>query len=76
MSKKVRGGIIKMNIAIIVPVIALIALAVAAGLASWISKVSEGNEKMSEIAGHIRDGAMAFLRREYKTMAVVVVVVG
>ena len=52
-----------------------IALCVAAGLSSWIGKVDEGNEKMREIAGHIRDGAMAFLRREYKTMAIVVVVV-
>ena len=64
-----------MSIAIIVPAIAVVALCVAFGLSSWIGKVSEGNEKMSEIAGHIRDGAMAFLRREYKTMAVVVVVV-
>ena len=72
---KVRGGIIKMNIAIIVPAIAVIALCVAFGLSKWIGNVDEGNDKMREIAGHIRDGAMAFLRREYKTMAVVVVVV-
>ena len=64
-----------MNIAIIVPLIAVVALCVAAGLSSWIGKVDEGNDKMREIAGHIRDGAMAFLRREYKTMAIVVVVV-
>lgn len=64
-----------MNIAVIVPAIAVIALCVAFGLSSWIGKVDEGNEKMKEIAGHIRDGAMAFLRREYKTMAIVVVVV-
>ncbi len=64
-----------MNIAIIVPLIAVVALCVAAALSSWIGKVDEGNDKMKEIAGHIRDGAMAFLRREYKTMAIVVVVV-
>ena len=64
-----------MSIAIIVPAIAVVALCVAFGLSSWIGKISEGNGKMSQIAGHIRDGAMAFLRREYKTMAVVVVVV-
>ena len=30
-------------------------------------KQEVGTDKMSTIAGHIRDGAMAFLSREYKT---------
>ena len=73
---KVRGGIIQMNnIAYLVPAIAVAALIVAFGLSSWIGKVDEGTGTMVEIAGHIRDGAMAFLKREYKTMAIVVVVV-
>ena len=73
---KVRRGIIQMNnIAYLVPAIAVAALIVAFGLSSWIGKVDEGTGTMVEIAGHIRDGAMAFLKREYKTMAIVVVVV-
>ena len=64
-----------MGISIIVPLIAIAALCVAAGLSSWISKVDEGTDTMKEIAGHIRDGAMAFLRREYITMVIVVAVV-
>ena len=64
-----------MGIQIIVPIIAIAALCVAAGLSSWISKVDEGTDTMKEIAGHIRDGAMAFLRREYITMVIVVAVV-
>ena len=63
------------NIAYLVPAIAVAALIVAFGLSSWIGKVDEGTGTMVEIAGHIRDGAMAFLKREYKTMAIVVVVV-
>nr|WP_315022799.1 sodium-translocating pyrophosphatase [uncultured Aminipila sp.] len=51
---------------------AIIALVFAYGLSSWISKVDEGNERMKEIAGYIREGAMAFLRREYKTMVIVI----
>ena len=58
----------------IVPVVAIVALLVAYGLASWIRKVDEGTDRMKEIAGYIKEGAMAFLRREYKTMVIVIVV--
>lgn len=61
-----------MILAIIVPIVAIIALLFAYGLAAWINKVDEGTEKMKEIAGFIREGAMAFLRREYKTMVFLV----
>ena len=53
---------------------AAIGLVVAFCLASWIKKADEGTDRMKEIAGYIREGAMAFLRREYKTMAIVIVV--
>ncbi|MFQ7472682.1 MAG: sodium/proton-translocating pyrophosphatase, partial [Anaerovoracaceae bacterium] len=53
---------------------AIIGLAVAVGLASWIGKAEEGTDRMKEIAGYIREGAMAFLAREYKTMVIVIVV--
>ncbi|MES2965328.1 MAG: sodium-translocating pyrophosphatase [Bdellovibrionota bacterium] len=36
----------------------------------------DGNETMNRIAGYIREGAMAFLWREYKVLAVYAVVVG
>lgn len=72
---KRRGGITNMDLLkIIAPVCAVIALIVAFCLASWISKADEGTDRMKEIAGYIREGAMAFLRREYKTMAIVIVV--
>ena len=61
-----------MILAIIVPIVAIIALLFAYGLAAWINKVDEGTERMKEIAGFIREGSMAFLRREYKTMVYVV----
>ncbi len=64
-----------MNVLAILAVIAaIIGLAVAIGLASWIGKADEGTDRMKEIAGYIREGAMAFLSREYKIMIIVIVV--
>lgn len=42
--------------------------------AAWVSKQSAGDAKMQEIAEAIREGATAFLNREYKTVAVVAVI--
>ncbi|MHC1728661.1 MAG: sodium-translocating pyrophosphatase [Syntrophobacteraceae bacterium] len=42
--------------------------------AAWIGKQSAGDAKMQEIAEAIREGATAFLNREYKTVAVVAVI--
>ncbi|MBS5335152.1 MAG: sodium-translocating pyrophosphatase [Anaerovoracaceae bacterium] len=52
---------------------AAVGLIIAFCLASWINKASEGTDRMKEIAGYIREGAMAFLSREYKTMIIVIV---
>ncbi len=57
-----------------VPVIGVVALAVALMLKSWIGKQDEGNDRMKEISGYIREGAMAFLGREYKMVAAFAVV--
>jgi K(+)-stimulated pyrophosphate-energized sodium pump len=42
--------------------------------AAWVAKQSAGSEKMQAISEAIREGATAFLNREYKTVAVVAVV--
>ena len=57
-----------------VPVCAVIALIFAYGLAKWIGSMDSGTDRMKEISGYIHEGAMAFLRREYKTMVIVVAV--
>lgn len=41
----------------------------------WINKQDSGTEKMREIGAAIREGAMAFLYREYKVLALFVVVI-
>ena len=42
---------------------------------AWIEKQDAGNEKMQKIGKHIADGAMAFLKAEYKILAVFVIAV-
>ena len=56
-----------------IPAAALIGLLVAFALASWVGKAPEGTDRMKEISGYIREGAFAFLKREYKTMVIVIV---
>ena len=58
-----------------VPVCGLLALGFALVRGRWIASQDAGTEEMAKIAGHIRDGAMAFLKREYTVLAVFVVVV-
>ncbi len=58
------------NLLYAVPVVGIISLVVALLLKSWIAKQDEGNDRMKEISGYIREGAMAFLGREYKMVAV------
>ena len=59
----------------LVPLTGILALAYAALRGTWIGKQDAGNERMVTIAGHIRAGAMAFLRREYSVLVIFVVVV-
>ncbi|MGB5609174.1 sodium-translocating pyrophosphatase, partial [Eudoraea sp.] len=41
----------------------------------WVSKQEVGNEKMARIAKNIADGAMSFLKAEYKILSIFVVAV-
>lgn len=58
-----------------VPLSALIALVYSILKSRWIVRQDAGTEKMQTIAGHIHEGAMAFLNAEYKVLIVFVLVV-
>ena len=59
----------------LIPVIGLVALLYSYIKSIWINKQSVGTEKMAKIAENIRNGAIAFLRTEYKVLAIFVVAV-
>src|SRR3954463_9155615 len=58
--------------------LALVCAAVAVGyglyLTWWLLKQPDGNERMREIAGAVQEGASAYLRRQYTTIALVAIV--
>ena len=56
-------------------IVAAVALVFAFIRAMWVAKQDAGNERMQMIGKWIADGAMAFLAREYKTLAVFVIAV-
>ncbi len=43
-----------------------VSMAAAAALAVWVGKQNSGTDKMMRISSAVRDGAMAFLKREFK----------
>ncbi len=53
---------------------AICGLAFAAYKFFWVKKQSEGTEEMANIASKIRQGAMAYLKRQYKTVGIFFVV--
>lgn len=63
------------NLFILVPVFGVIALLYTFIQSSWVSKQPAGNERMKEISGHIADGAMAFLKAEYRILTYFVIIV-
>jgi V-type H(+)-translocating pyrophosphatase len=57
-----------------VPLAAVLALAFAYVFYSQMRKESEGTPTMQEIAEHVRKGAMAYLKQQYKVVAIVFVI--
>lgn len=63
-----------MSLALITaPIVGILGLLFALYKAKGIEKVEPGNERMREISQYIADGAMAFLKRQYKSLAIFVI---
>ena len=58
-----------------IPIIGALALLFAVYKAIWVVKQDPGTDEMKEIASHVSEGAMAFIRREYGVITIFVCVV-
>ncbi len=63
------------NFVIWAPVLGILGILFAGGLFRFVKQQPVGTPKMEEIAGMIHEGAMVFLSREYKILAVFVAIV-
>lgn len=60
----------------LVPVFGVIGLLYTLVKFNWVSKQDPGNDRMKEISNYIAEGAMAFLKAEWKVLGYFVVIVG
>ncbi len=58
-----------------IPVFGVLALVYTFWRSSWVARQDPGTEKMQRIGASIAEGAMAFLRAEYKVLAIFIVCV-
>ncbi|MHA8049821.1 sodium-translocating pyrophosphatase [Aquirufa sp. ROCK-SH2] len=57
------------SIVYLVPAFGIVGLLYTAWKFSWVSKQDAGNDTMKELSGYIADGAIAFLKAEWKILA-------
>jgi inorganic pyrophosphatase/K(+)-stimulated pyrophosphate-energized sodium pump len=69
-SQEEGGFVMPPRIWWIAPIAAIIALIFAFKFYKEVAAANPGDEKMIEIAKHVSDGAMAYLKRQYKVVAV------
>ncbi|TKB96776.1 sodium-translocating pyrophosphatase [Pedobacter cryophilus] len=61
------------NLIYLIPVLGIIGILVMISKSIWVAKQDAGDAKMTELAGYIADGAMAFLKAEWKVLSIFVV---
>ena len=60
------------NFVFLIPILGIVGLIVMFIKAAWVNKQDAGDAKMQELAGYIADGAMAFLKAEWKVLGIFV----
>lgn len=62
------------NLIYAIPLVGIIGLIVMITKSAWVSKQEAGDENMRTLAGYIADGAMAFLKAEWKVLSYFVII--
>ncbi len=60
----------------LVPALGLVGLLVMAVKSAWVTKQDTGDKNMVELSGYIADGAMAFLKAEWKVLSYFAIIAG
>lgn len=60
------------NLLYVLPLLGALGLVYVLWKSAWVAKQDPGTDKMKKIAGHIAEGAMAFLKAEYKILIIFV----
>jgi len=60
------------NLLYVLPFFGILGLLYVVWKSAWVAKQDAGTDKMKKIAGHIAEGAMAFLKAEYKVLIIFV----
>jgi K(+)-stimulated pyrophosphate-energized sodium pump len=60
----------------LVPALGLVGLLIMAIKSAWVTKQPTGDKNMVELSGYIADGAMAFLKAEWKVLSYFAVIAG
>jgi K(+)-stimulated pyrophosphate-energized sodium pump len=64
---------LQQNLIYTIPAMGIIGLLVMFIKSAWVSKQDAGDENMQTLAGYIADGAMAFLKAEWRVLSIFVV---
>jgi len=62
------------NLFYLIPVFGILGLIFTLIQSAWVNKQDAGDPNMKELAGYIADGAMAFLKAEWKILSIFVIV--
>ncbi|MET4083555.1 K(+)-stimulated pyrophosphate-energized sodium pump [Pedobacter sp. UYP30] len=65
---------LQQNLIYTIPALGLVGILVMLFKSAWVSKQDAGDATMQELAGYIADGAMAFLKAEWRVLSIFVVI--